>query len=64
VKPEDCLLMPGNFTHLRLQACSRTEPCRDDYLCIRVPDLPLDHGACAPPYLQREIRVDHAPVDL
>lgn len=64
VKPEDCLLMPGNFTHLLLQACSRTEPCRDDYVCIRVPDRPLDHGACAPPYLLREIRVDQAPVDL
>jgi hypothetical protein len=64
VKPEDCLKTPGNFTQLLLQTCSRTEPCRDDYVCIRVPDHPIDRGACAPPYLLREIRVDQAPIDL
>ncbi|HEY1550994.1 MAG TPA: hypothetical protein VGG28_24365 [Kofleriaceae bacterium] len=63
VKPEDCILQPGNFALAQLRACSRTEPCRDDYVCLRQPDLPLDRGACVPPYFLAQVRIDGPPID-
>jgi hypothetical protein len=63
VKPEDCITKPGNFALALLRACSRTEPCRDDYVCLRMPDVPRDHGACVPPYFLSQVRVDGPPID-
>ena len=51
VRPEDCIMKPGEFALALLRSCSRTEACRDDYVCARMPNVPLDQGACAPPYL-------------
>lgn len=63
VKPEECITKPGNFALALLRACSRTEPCRDDYVCLRMPDVPLDQGACVPPYFLSQVRVDGPPID-
>jgi hypothetical protein len=63
VKPEECLLLPGHSVVELLKRCSRTEACRDDYVCMRTPYLPPDQGACEPPYFLAQARVDHAPID-
>jgi hypothetical protein len=43
-----------------LKRCDRKTPCRDDYLCVRVPGAALDgtSGACVPPYFLFQARVD------
>ena len=41
-----------------LQACSFRSPCRDDYVCARVPN----GGACMPPYFLFQLRVDGHPI--
>lgn len=41
-----------------LKACDRNNPCRGDYLCTRVPNLPPHEGACLPTYFLAQIRVD------
>lgn len=41
-----------------LKACDAAHPCREDYLCTRVPTLPADQGACLPTYFLAQIRVD------
>ncbi|MCB9525246.1 MAG: hypothetical protein H6702_17990 [Myxococcales bacterium] len=47
-----------------LAHCDRANPCREDYLCARVPGLPGDEGACLPTYFLAQIRVDgHALAD-
>jgi hypothetical protein len=38
-----------------LRACGANEPCRDDYVCAR---LPGGGGACIPPYFLFQLRVD------
>jgi hypothetical protein len=63
VKPEACIMEPGNFALALLRTCSRTEPCRDDYVCLRMPNLPLDRGACVPPYFLSQVRIDGPPID-
>ncbi|HEX4452338.1 MAG TPA: hypothetical protein VH143_15785 [Kofleriaceae bacterium] len=63
VKPEECITKPGNFALALLRSCSRTEACRDDYVCLRVPNVPLDHGACVPPYFLSQVRIDGPPID-
>jgi hypothetical protein len=63
VKPEECITQPGNFALALLRSCSRTEPCRDDYVCLRMPNVPLDQGACVPPYFLSQVRVDGPPID-
>jgi hypothetical protein len=40
-----------------LAACDRDRPCRDDYLCVRVPES-AGAGACLPPYFLFQVRVD------
>jgi hypothetical protein len=60
---EKCLQAPGNFAIERMKSCSRTEACRDDFVCTRVPGIPGDKGACVPPYFLFEARVDGPPVD-
>jgi hypothetical protein len=60
---ERCLQIPGNFAIERMRSCSRTEACRDDFVCSRVPGFPLDQGACVPPYFIFQARVDGPPVD-
>ena len=42
-----------------LRACSFHEPCRDDYVCAR---LPGGGGACMPPYFLFQLRVDGHPL--
>jgi hypothetical protein len=45
-------------THTRpgaLASCSTSEPCRDDYVCARLPD---GNGGCIPPYFLFQLRVD------
>ncbi len=63
VKPEECIMKPGNFSLALLRSCSRTEACRDDYVCLRMPNTPLDHGACVPPYFLSQVRIDGPPID-
>jgi len=43
-----------------LKRCDRDTPCRDDYLCVRVPNTPATDGAgaCVPPYFLFQVRVD------
>lgn len=41
-----------------LKRCDRTTPCRDDYLCVRIPGVPPQDGACVPPYFLFQVRVD------
>ena len=41
-----------------LRACSFHDPCRDDYVCARVPG----GGACMPPYFLFQLRVDGHPI--
>ncbi len=60
---EQCLQVPGNFAIELMKTCSRTEPCRDDFVCSRVGGLPLDQGACVPPYFIFQARVDGPPID-
>jgi hypothetical protein len=55
---EQCLRDPRNTVLERLRVCSRTEPCRDDFVCASVPGLPRDRGACVPPYFLFQTRVD------
>jgi hypothetical protein len=60
---ERCLTEAPNFSVELLRPCSRTEACRDDYACARFPGLPLNEGACVPPYFIFQARVDGPPVD-
>jgi hypothetical protein len=60
---ERCLTEAPNFSVELLRLCSRTEPCRDDFACARFANLPLDQGACVPPYFIFQARVDGPPVD-
>ncbi|MBW2461888.1 MAG: hypothetical protein JRH11_09585 [Deltaproteobacteria bacterium] len=41
-----------------LRRCDLDDPCRDDYLCVAVPDAPEGQGACMPPYFLFQVRVD------
>jgi hypothetical protein len=41
-----------------LRRCSLDQPCRDDYLCAR---MPAGDGACMPPYFVLQLRVDGHP---
>ncbi len=41
-----------------LARCDFDEPCRDDYLCVDVPNAPEGQGACMPPYFLFQVRVD------
>lgn len=60
---EECLQTEGNFAIERMRSCSRSEPCRDDFVCSRAPGLPIGEGACVPPYFIFQARVDGPPVD-
>jgi len=60
---EECLTKPPNFSQELLRTCSRTEPCREDFVCARMPNMPLDKGACVPPYFIFQTRVDGPPID-
>jgi hypothetical protein len=60
---ESCLLEAGNSVLEVMRACSRTEGCRDDFVCARVPGLPIEQGACVPPYFLFQARVDGPPLD-
>jgi hypothetical protein len=60
---ERCLQIAGSFAIERMRTCSRTEACRDDFVCSRAPGLPADEGACVPPYFIFQARVDGPPVD-
>ena len=43
-----------------LRACSRSAPCRDDYICAGTADP--EKGACIPPYFVFQFRVDGHPI--
>lgn len=46
-----------------LQACSVTQPCRDDYVCLATrTSLSTRLGACLPPYFLFQFRIDGHPV--
>lgn len=51
-----CLATTNNPTFLR--TCTETNPCRDDYACMRVDGGPAATGACMPPYFAFQARVD------
>jgi hypothetical protein len=53
---KECLAADNTPTFLR--TCDRTEPCRDDYACVRVRNGPPGIGACMPPYFAFQARVD------
>ncbi len=44
-----------NVRPAALRRCSKTAPCRDDYVCARMAD---GAGACIPPYFLFQLRVD------
>jgi hypothetical protein len=50
---ERCLR--ANVRRVGLAACDAARPCRDDYLCGRMPG---GGGACVPPYFLFQLRVD------
>jgi hypothetical protein len=54
---ERCVL--DNTRPGRLQRCSEAVPCRDDYVCAR---LPSGEGGCIPPYFLFQLRVDGHPI--
>jgi hypothetical protein len=58
---ERCL--PRHFGRARVAQCSAARPCRDDYVCTRVPGAPPGDGACLPPYFVFQIRVDGPRLD-
>jgi hypothetical protein len=47
----------------RVATCSTDRPCRDDYVCARVPGSVAGTGACVPPYFMFQIRVDGPLLD-
>ncbi len=50
---EQCIL--DNSRPGALRACSLSAPCREDYICAR---LPQGGGGCIPPYFLFQMRVD------
>jgi len=52
----ECTREAGRPTWLR--RCDLSTPCREDYLCARMPRLPAGSGACVPPYFLGQLRVD------
>lgn len=45
-----------------LRACSRSSPCREDYICARAQADNPEAGVCLPPYFLFQLRVDgHSP---
>ncbi len=58
---EDCVQEFAKGVGLR--SCSRSLPCRDDYICVEsmVPNL-SDSGVCVPPYFLFQFRVDGHPI--
>ena len=60
---EQCLHQRPHFDFQLVAACSRTEACRDDFICARVPGLAGAEGACVPPYFVFQVRVDGPPLD-
>ncbi len=44
-----------------LRRCSPSEPCRDDYLCAKMPAGRDGEGTCIPPYFLFQLRVDGHP---
>ncbi len=55
----ECIADASKPTWLR--GCDAERPCRDDYLCSRVPGAAPDHGVCLPPYFLAQLRVDGHP---
>jgi len=53
---KECLATTTNPALLR--TCSKSDPCRDDYACMRVDGGPANIGACMPPYFAFQARVD------
>jgi hypothetical protein len=53
---KECLATTMNPSLLR--TCDATDPCRDDYACMRVKNGPANTGACMPPYFAFQARVD------
>jgi hypothetical protein len=47
-----------------LRRCDFDTPCRDDYLCVAVPNGPSGQGACLPPYFLFQVRVDGHRVEV
>ncbi len=60
---EQCLNTPPHFTTEYVRDCSRTAPCRDDFVCARIPSRMPFEGACVPPYFLFQARVDGPPKD-
>lgn len=50
---ESCIL--DNTRPGALRACSEEQPCREDYICARMPN---GSGGCIPPYFLFQMRVD------
>jgi hypothetical protein len=60
---ESCLDKPANRAITFLRSCSRVDPCRDDFVCGRIPTAGPEDGACVPPYFIFQARVDGPPLD-
>jgi hypothetical protein len=58
---EECLRR--HYISARIATCSPDRPCRDDYVCARVPGAVAGTGACIPPYFLFQIRVDGPLLD-
>jgi hypothetical protein len=46
-----------------IATCDASHPCRDDYVCARVPGAEGDASGCVPPYLAFQMRVDGPLLD-
>jgi hypothetical protein len=58
---EECL--KKHLVSARVRSCSRTEICREDYACARIPGAPEGTGACVPPYFVFQVRDDGPILD-
>jgi hypothetical protein len=60
---EDCVRRRNLITDQTTRFCSREEPCRDDYACVRYPGCAPGAGGCLPPYFLFSFRVDGPLLD-
>ena len=64
---EACAARPDNGARVLARACDASQPCRDDFTCVRVENekggAPAPMGACVPPYFVYQMRVDGPRLD-
>jgi hypothetical protein len=58
---EECL--KRHSINAWIATCSVRHPCRDDYVCARVPGAAIGTSGCVPPYFAFQMRVDGPRLD-